>query len=308
MDPITARAALRLDPAAKLTAAQVDAAHHAAVWAHHPSRYVDRAERAAAVNWVHQLDAARAVLLAESAGATAEAPANEVSATSAGSATTVWTPPSGWATAVAAGTGSPAGSAAPGAPTAGPVAMPQAAPVPNRSHRGAWIAGIAGACVLLIGLVVGIGFGVVALGERLAAEGEEFASEELPDSQTYTAEEMGFNFPAALEVYYDDRYAAECPSEFEYGCWQMALLPEESCTRGWVSLSFMDEDGELVDTEEHEYELTAGERTLLVFGGDDYYEAWIDDVVCLDLRPADSNASTQTGQARSFSGSTSPAV
>lgn len=304
MDPITARAALRLDPAAKLTVAQIDAAHHAAVWAHHPSRYVDRAERAASVNWVHWLDAARAVLLAESAGATAEAPASEAPATD-------WTSPSGWATAVTAG--------APAASTTTSFTMPQAAPAPNRNHRGAWIAGIAGACVLLVGLVVGIGFGVVALGERIEDSGgfeaedsggfeAEDSSEWPSDSEYYSADEAGYTFPAALEIFYDGRYDAECPSEFELGCWQMDLIPEEDCARGWVDLHFSVGGGAPARSEEREYRFVAGEPTPVVFGDDEVDEAWISSVVCLDLRPADSNSSTQTGQARSFSGSTSPAV
>lgn len=255
MDPITARAALRLAPTVALTVEQIDAAHQAAVQAHHPARYADRTARASAVAWVHSLDAARATLLAEAA-------------------------------------------AMPASPTP---RAPGTASAPNR-HRAAWIAGIAGACVLLIGLVVGIGFGVAALGERFAQAEDAAAAEEDPGSYTYTAEEAGYHFPATLVVFVDGRYDAECPSEHELGCWQMGLLPEESCTRGWLSLSFADENGETVYTEERELEFTAGERELLVFGGDEYFDAWIDDVVCLDLRPA------TNGQARDVSGSTSPSV
>ncbi|GAA1791960.1 hypothetical protein [Agromyces lapidis] len=294
MDPITARAALRLPPAVPLTVEQIDAAHRAEVWARHPSRYPDRAERAAAVRWVASLDAARAVLLAEATGSAAVWRPASPSATAwiSPSGPANWAPiapgsgaPSRWADAVAAGTaaGTPAGAPPAAAGLAPAAHFGAPAQPPRRGLATGWIVGIAAGCVLLLALVVGIGFGAVALGQRLAADSNQFeAAEELPDYVRYEARESGFTFPAALELFNDGRYDAECPTTFELGCWQMALIPEADCSRATVSLEFSDGSGKTVHSEERELTLAAQSRKLLVFGGDEYDGAWVHDVVCLD--------------------------
>jgi hypothetical protein len=154
---------------------------------------------------------------------------------------------------------------------------------PRRRISTGWIVGIAAGCVGLLALVAGIGFGSVALGERLAAESDPtVAPEEQPDYVRFEAQDSGFTFPAALEVFNDGRYDAECPTTFELGCWQMALIAEEDCSRAQVGLRFSDESGRTVHQEERELALAANSRKLLVFGGDEYDGAWVHDVVCLN--------------------------
>jgi hypothetical protein len=65
VDPISARAALRLDPGLPLTPDLVEHAFQQELWARHPSRYPDAEGRAAAEAWAGTLAVARATLLAE---------------------------------------------------------------------------------------------------------------------------------------------------------------------------------------------------------------------------------------------------
>ncbi|MFF2277312.1 hypothetical protein [Agromyces sp. NPDC058126] len=297
MDPITARAALHLPPVVPLTVEQIDAAHRAEVQTYHPARYVDRTQRAAAVAWVQALDAARATLLAEAAR-----PAASPTTPTAAAAAAEWTAPSGpayraavapggapsdWAAAVAAGTAAGATQ-----PPAGYVQVtPYVAPAqpPRRRIAPGWIIGIVAACVVLLALVVGIGFGAVALGERLATLAESAGDTTTDDEPTdepvdhYSPAETMFTFPAALEFYFDGRYTDKCPAEYELGCWEAAVIPEAPCAIMTVSFAYAateeQPEPDLVDSERF-YDVAAGEIVPIVFGNDDFEYGWPLDVTC----------------------------
>lgn len=300
VDPITARAALHLPPAAPLTPEQIDAAHRAQVWTYHPSRYADRDERAAAVAWVQALDAARATLIAEPAGPTgATLTTSEPVAPT--STTTGWTAPSGgahwapvggasgaptdWAAAVAAGAPAGAIPAAAGPSAAGPFGPPSQPR--KRGLSTGWIVGIAAGSVLLVALVVGIGFGAVALGERIAtlAESSEETGVDDESVEHYSARATMFSFPAALEYYFDGRYSDECAADLELGCWEAAVIPEQSCAIMTVTYGFAATEDQLepdlVESDRF-YDVEAGEVVPIVFGNDEYEYGWPIDVTCHD--------------------------
>lgn len=297
VDPITARAALRLPPGSTLTAEQIDAAHRAAVWEHHPSRYADRDQRAAAVDWVLTLDAARAALLAEAQTPAAMQPPPVQPSTQPAvpsalptAASHSWAPvagpgatpvavppgaaPSAWTTAVTAGSAAPA-------TTTTRVAEPR-----RRLGTG-WIVGIVAGGVLLVALVVAVGFGATALGERLStfAESSDGASSDDPDVDRYATWETMFSFPAALELYSDGRYTSDCPIELELGCWEAAIIPEASCAIMTVSYAYAatedQPEPDLVESDRF-YDVEAGETVPIVFGNDDFEYGWPLDVVCHD--------------------------
>ncbi|MFF2494767.1 hypothetical protein [Agromyces sp. NPDC058064] len=297
MDPITARAVLRLPPGSTPTAGQVDAAHRAAVWERHPSRYADRDQRAAAVGWMSTLDAARAALLAE-AGTPAALqpppvePATQPAAPSAPSPAPShpWAPvagPGAVPVAVQPGAGPSAWAAAVTAGSAAPATTTPRAPERRRRLGAGWIVGIAAGVVLLVALMVGVVYGAVALGERLStfAESSEGASSDDPDVDHYTARETMFSFPAALELYWDGRYTSDCPIEYELGCWEAAVIPEASCAIMTVSYAFATTEDQLepdlVESDRF-YDIEAGETVPIVFGNDEYDYGWPLDVVCHD--------------------------
>jgi hypothetical protein len=274
VDPNSARAALRLDPALPLTPDLVEHAFQQELWARHPSRYPDAEGRAAAEAWAATLATARSTLLAEAAGPAA-APA--------------WTPP---ATATAIPTTAQAPSTAPSpAPSPTPAAS---APQASRRRSTGWIitASAVGAA-LFVAAGFGLFFGLQSISERVADQLRlAEAQARLAESQAvdrYAASEMAFTFPAALEIYSDGRLWEECGDEYAQGCWQMAVFPTQGCDRMQVVIGYQ--------TDEYDYEpevietidfgaVEADEPANVVFGNDDFPYGWVEDVICLDATGA----------------------
>lgn len=255
MDLNTARQILRISPDTPLTAELIDSAHASEAWARHPSRYPDAAGREQAVVWSTTLDEARAALLAA--------------------------------------------IARPSAPTVAAVT----ARTPRRG-LGPWaITGIVAGVVVFLSLITFAAFGAAGLvtdamstaTDSVESE-EEAASEdssdsvdsesaELPEMERYFSGETQYSFPAALEIYNDGRYDADCSFDFAYGCWQMALFPEANCTTMNVELGFSNdpEGWDPQHTESIEFaDVLGNEATAVVFGHDDYDYGWINEVTCLD--------------------------
>ncbi|MFC9560506.1 hypothetical protein [Agromyces sp. NPDC056965] len=171
-------------------------------------------------------------------------------------------------------------------PASGPVAP--GSPAPRRGLSKGWIAGIAaGASVVVIGLIVGLAFGVTALTERFTelADSQFEESSNATGVDRYSASEMGFTFPAAIEYYSDARYVDQCSAEFDQGCWMAALIPESACEIMIVSIGF----GETVEQRTPDYvqtlryfDVAAGELTPVVYGNDEYASSWFADVTCND--------------------------
>ncbi len=162
-----------------------------------------------------------------------------------------------------------------------------AGPAPRRGLSKAWIAGIvAGASVVVIGLIVGLVFGITALTERLT----ELAEPQLEggfDSETvehHSAAETMFSFPAALEFYSDDRYMEQCSTELEQ-CWVAGVIPENDCKIMTVSIGYaMQEEQQTPDYVQtlRFYDIVAEETVPAVSSNDDYPLAWVMDVTCHD--------------------------
>lgn len=246
VDPITARRVLRIYPDAPLTVELVERAYSEEYWARHPSRYQDAGQRREAEQWAASLAAARQALLQE-LGTTAAAP-----------------------------------DAA-------------SAPHPRRGLSGGAIAGIAVGAAALLALV-GFGiFGAVNLVTQAASTAEQAIEEgiedatggdgtEFADVERYEAAETFYVFPAALELYMDGRYDAECSLEFVEGCWQTALFTEADCDTLQVELAFSNEANAPLPDHRSTIEIdgvVAGEATPVVFGHDDYAYGWINEVTCL---------------------------
>ncbi|RXZ67488.1 hypothetical protein [Agromyces albus] len=255
MDLNLARQILRISPDTPLTAQLIETAHASETWARHPSRYPDEAGRQQAAEWVTTLDEARAVLLA-AAGAPMTLPA----------------------------------------PTA-------TAQTPRRGLRPWAITGIVAGIVVFVALITFGAFGAAGLvtdamstaTDAIESE-DDAASEEASDSVDSEATEFAdverffsgetlYSFPAALEIYNDGRYDADCSFDFAYGCWQMALFTEANCTTMQVELGFSNdpEGWDPQHTESIDFAGVLGnEATAVVFGHDDYDFGWINDVTCLD--------------------------
>jgi hypothetical protein len=255
VDPITARRVLRIFPDSPLTVELVDRAYAAEAWERHPSRYTDPSARRDAEEWAQTLATARGVLLTE-----AHSLPN---------------------------------------PRADAVTTPSA---PRRRLSGGAIAGIVAGGVALIALIT---FGAISaaslLNETITTATETLESEaadaasggsgdaetdaELADVERYQSGETLFEFSAALEIYNDGRYGAECPSEYRQGCWQMALFTVDDCDTMAVELAFTnDVDAilpELVETIEKQ-DVLGNEATVVVFGNDEHAYGWINQVTCLD--------------------------
>lgn len=247
MDPNIARGVLNLDPAEPLTLQSVDDAYQRELWTRHPSRYPDTEGRAAAEAWRVTLGSAHAALVAE---------------------------------------------------VMRPAPSSLAVDAPRRRLSGGAIAGIVVAGVVAAALFVAVGVGVFSLvrdgTEAMIQQADEDADGPVdgsaggPGDQTverYQSGETLYAFPAALEIYWDGRYSAECAAEHELGCWQMALFTESDCSTMQVTLGFSVEETawdpdatELVTIEG----VTGGAATPVVFGNDDYPYGWITEVVCLD--------------------------
>lgn len=257
MDPITARRILRIFPETPLSTELIVQAHAGEVAARHPSLYPDGADRARAEEWVRTLDSARDVLLAQ----------------------------------------------VPAAP--GDVAAVVNAPRKRRLSTGAIVGIVAGGIglVVVIGLVIlgafsivqGVGEITETLESELAADpsaddGSDAASggsdgTELADVERYTADETFFTFPAAMELYNDGRYGAECPVDYAEGCWQAAIVTESDCDALQLELGFANDPDAFTPEHVETLDLSgiaAGVTTPVVFGQDEYDIGWINDVRCLD--------------------------
>lgn len=276
VDLNTARAVLRLDPAAPLTPEAVEQSFQREAWERHPSRYPDAEGRAAAEVWAATLGEARVVLLAAAAeGAAAVPPAGPFTAQL--TPTDATTPPASR----------------------------------RRLSRGAVIGIVAGAVVVLgVLTAAGIGAAFLATGAidqaRVAAEEEvERAAEEAePDeagpedsaesddasgeaaaaAERIEADETAFTFPAALEFYDDGRYTQLCGLEHLEGCWESAIFVEEDCATIEVELGFSNDADTWAPAEETrtvtESDVRAGEALPVVFGNDAYDYGWVQDVRC----------------------------
>jgi hypothetical protein len=98
----------------------------------------------------------------------------------------------------------------------------------------------------------------------------------------WAAEDTGYRFEAALETYDDGRLEAWCPSGFERGCWQTALIPETSCGSLEIQYSFGNgATAELTETTWRPGGVVAGTPVEVVFGHDDYEYGWISGVACI---------------------------
>ncbi|GAA1060884.1 hypothetical protein [Agromyces bracchium] len=246
MDPNAARTILSIPADQPLSLEAVDAAYQRELWLRHPSRYPDADGRRAAEAWRDALGRARAVLVAELAA-------------SAGSTT------------ADAGTPNPT----------------------RRGLSGGAIAGIVAGGVVLVALLVAGGIGLFGLVRDVASTAIAESSEPSgPDTdgadvdvERYESYETGYEFPAALEAYWDGRYDADCSIGFVEGCWQMALFTESDCGELEVTIVFNDDADSWV-AEETETRLVSGVRAdqavPVVFGNDDREFGWIDQVRCTD--------------------------
>lgn len=262
MDPNTARAVLRLDPFAPLTAEAVEAAFAHESWERHPSRYPDDAGREAAVAWAAALAEARSVLLETTTDAKPWAPPAAVGAPGVGALT-----PHAGAAPVAI---------SPAPTTADPDVRKR------RRHRTMLVVGIVAASAAVIALVGGTVFGATKLAERIVEQAA--IADEFDEVVSYSASETYFSFPAAMEQYYDGRYSARCPAEYA-SCWEMAVIPEAACTSLEVYIGYTHEESARTSDDQESLAFTdvaAGAVIPLVFGSHEYEWAWITDVRCLE--------------------------
>jgi hypothetical protein len=248
-----ARHVLRIFPDARLSVELIERAYAGESWARHPSLYPDAADRLRAEEWAQTLNSARDLLLAD----VRTAAASNLDAA--------------------------------------------AAPVPRRRglSRGAIIGIVAGA-VALLGLITVIGIGAATLATTTAdavngaigaieASASDAASDgsgetEFADVERYQSGETMYAFAAALELYNDGRLDAECPSEYKYGCWEMALFTEANCDTMEIELGFTNDiDAMLPDYVEtvEKTNVLGNEPTNVVFGHDDYDFGWINQVTCV---------------------------
>ncbi|WP_350349458.1 hypothetical protein ABIQ69_05955 [Agromyces sp. G08B096] len=164
-------------------------------------------------------------------------------------------------------------------------------PRPSRGLSGGWIAGIAAtAAVLVLGLAAGIAFALPAVLDRMTLAAPVGGDGTGDDGVIhYGSGATAFTFPAELEYYTDGRFAADCPVEFEQGCWEGAIFPEADCNVLTVWVGFASDPSVMEPEETRTLRFTAigaGELVPLVYGHDDYADAWITDVVCHDLPEA----------------------
>lgn len=296
VDPNTARHVLRLAPDAQLDADMIEAAHAREAFARHPTRYPDLEGRRAAESWALTLAEARSTLL-RSIGTTDAA---------------TWTPPA-MPPRVAPGPSVSPGWTAGGPRTPPPWVGPTdgaasgLAPSPRRRHG--LILGIVAASIAVLAIFVGAGIGAAWLAGQLSerASAVEDPAEPGPtaDVERYSADEASFTFPAAMEQYYDLRYADRCPAEFTSGCWETAVITESSCASLQVDLEFTnDGDDWIVQARETiaAADVAAGDITPVVFGHDGYDYGWIADVRCADgaasVEPATNARAVSTPLAR----------
>ena len=153
----------------------------------------------------------------------------------------------------------------------------------KRSLSGGAITGIVAGGVALLALIT---FGIIG-GVNLVTQAAATAQEAVEDSMVdrYQSGETRYAFFAALEIYYDGRYDAQCPTEFDGACWQNALFTEVDCETMQVALAFTDDMNAVAPdfTETIEIrDVIAYEPTPVVYGNHDYGYGWIAQVTCLD--------------------------
>lgn len=275
MNPNTARHVLRIAPDAPLTADLVEAAFTREVRARHPSLYPDAEGRAAAQAWAGTLESARTQLLTLCTAAP------------------TWTPPG----APSAGTWQTPASSEPirtaptgPAPGVAPTALETSGPEPRgRRSRGVIIGLAAGGAALALA-TAGAVWGISAAAPRVI-ESIQSGVDRLDSAasaagvERYFSGETLYTFPAALEIYSDDRYGDRCDEEFAQGCWQMALFTEQNCTSMEVVLAFSNHETSpkpQSTTPTFESNVEGNTATVIVFGDDDYDYAWISEVICHD--------------------------
>ncbi|MDQ0892877.1 hypothetical protein [Agromyces ramosus] len=255
MDPNLARQTLRILPDSPLTVELVERAFAGESWARHPSRYQDVSARRQAEEWAQTLVVARDVLLAEARTSTAPHPSVGAS-------------------------------------------VPVSTPAPRRGLSSGAVIGIVAGSVAVLALITAGVFGATTLAtnalttatERLESAAEEAAAgaeddTEFADVERMQSGETMYAFPAALEMYNDNRHGADCPIEFAEGCWQVALFTEADCRTIEVELGFTDDiDAYLPEHLEtiEKHDVVGNEATVVVFGNDDYGYGWINQVTCLD--------------------------
>ena len=145
------------------------------------------------------------------------------------------------------------------------------------------IAGIVAGGVALLALITFGMIGAVNLVTQAAATAQEVVEDSSMDR--YQSGETNYAFFAALEIYYDGRYDAQCPTEFDGACWQNALFTEADCETMQVALGYSDDMNALAPdfTETIEIrDVIAYEATPVVYGNHDYGYSWIAQVTCLD--------------------------
>jgi hypothetical protein len=156
-------------------------------------------------------------------------------------------------------------------------------PQRNRSLSGVAIAGIVAGGVALLALIT---FGIIG-GANLVTQAAATAQEAVEDSMVdrYQSGETSYAFFAALEIYHDGRYDAQCPIEFDGACWQNALFTEADCETMQVTLAFTDDMNAVAPdfTETIEIrDVVAYEAPPVVYGNQAYGYGWITGVTCLD--------------------------
>lgn len=153
----------------------------------------------------------------------------------------------------------------------------------SRTLSGGAIAGIVAGGAALLALIT---FGIIG-GVNLVTQATATAQEAVADSMVdrYQSGETSYAFVAALEIYYDGRYDAQCPTEFDGACWQNALFPEADCETMQVGLAFTNDMNAVAPdfTETVEIrDVIAYEATPVVYGNHEYGYSWIAQVTCLD--------------------------
>ena len=299
MDPNTARHVLRLDPLAPLTAEAVERAYTREAWERHPSRYPDVAGRVSATAWGATLAEARVTLLQSKVVTDATTPVGPVPPSSL--AFGAFPPPEPMTSTVATPVPTPSV----------PASARDVVVLPRRRRRAGIVIVIVAASLGVLALFVAAGIGATKLAERLegmASVFDESVQTYAPAGvESYSADEMYFTFPAAMEVYADGRYTKSCPLEFDYGCWETALITEASCAALEIDLHYANDanawTGEYTETMP-KVDVIGGAITPVVFGNDEYDYGWIHDIRCVDSAAPTTSVATETplrrGEAAQF--------